>query len=128
MGATNLLVDISLGVVGGLVDLVSEGVLCGGSAGSEGSVSVLGNRLKRKLIFEADDFEREMVVDTYLVSLLGSLSTRALDGLRNVVGSVLDGLHFDRCVWFVFELWCCSVCDGLMKKEKRDGGGWRGFI
>ena len=124
MGATNLLVDISLGVVGGLVDLVSEGVLCGGGAGSEGSVSVLGNRLKRKLIFEADDFEREMVVDTYLVSLLGSLSTRALDGLRNVVGSVLDGLHFDVCgclFSLVCRFWCrvfsCRV-DCLMKKEK----------
>lgn len=44
--------DISLGVVGGLVDLVSKGVLCGGSAGSEGSVSVLGNRLKGELVSE----------------------------------------------------------------------------
>lgn len=106
--------DISLGVVGGLVDLVSKGVLCGGSAGSEGSVSVLGNRLKMKLVFEAGEIEDETVVKTYLVSLLGSLSTRALDGLGNVVGSVLDGLHFDRCglvvclVWFVE---CCRVVE-----------------
>lgn len=113
--ATNLLVDISLGVVGALVNLVSKGVLCGGGAGSEGSVSVLGNRLKKKLVFEADEVEDEMVEKTYLVSLLGSLSTRALDGLGNVVGSVLDGLHFDRCgclvgclVWFVE---CCRVVE-----------------
>ena len=39
------------------------------------------------------------MVKTYLVSLLGSLGTRALDGLGNVVGSVLDGLHFDRFGW-----------------------------
>lgn len=49
-GCTNLLVDISLSVVGSLVDLVSKGVLCGGGAGSEGSVSVLGNRLKMLLV------------------------------------------------------------------------------
>lgn len=40
-----LLVDISLGVVAGLVDLVSEGVLCGGGAAGEGCVAVLGDRL-----------------------------------------------------------------------------------
>lgn len=29
----------------------------------------------------------------YLVGLLGSLGTLALDGLRDVVGGVLNGLH-----------------------------------
>lgn len=54
--------DISLGVVGGLVDLVSKGVLCGGSAGSEGSVSVLGNRLKGELVSGADGIEDGIIV------------------------------------------------------------------
>jgi len=40
-----LLVDISLGVVAGLVDLVSERVLGGGGAAGEGCVVVLGDRL-----------------------------------------------------------------------------------
>ena len=42
---TDLLVDIILGVVLGLVDLVSKGILSGSGAGSDGSVSILGNRL-----------------------------------------------------------------------------------
>ena len=42
---SGLLVDISLGVVAGLVELVSEGVLCGGGAAGEGCVAVLGDRL-----------------------------------------------------------------------------------
>ena len=62
------LVDVSLGVVAGLVDLVGDGVLGGRSARSEGRVAVLGDRL---------------------VGLLGCLSTGALDGLRDVVGGVL---------------------------------------
>jgi hypothetical protein len=61
-------VDISLGVVAGLVDLVSNGILCGSGAGAEAGVAVLGN---------------------LLVGLLGSLGTGALDGLGNVVGGVL---------------------------------------
>lgn len=53
--------DISLGVVGGLVDLVSKGVLCGGGAGSEGCVSVLGNRLSL-LVFGSAEVELEMML------------------------------------------------------------------
>ena len=60
--------DISLGVVTGLVELVSNGILCGSGAGAEAGIVVLGN---------------------LLVSLLGSLGTGALDGLGNVVGGVL---------------------------------------
>ena len=60
--------DISLGLVGGLVELVSNGILCGGGAGAEACVVVLGD---------------------LLVGLLGSLSTGALDGLGNVVCGVL---------------------------------------
>lgn len=44
-GDMYLLVDISLGVVGSLVDLVSKGVLCSSGAGSDGCVSILGDRL-----------------------------------------------------------------------------------
>ena len=62
------LVDVSLGVVAGLVHLVGDGVLGGRGARSDGRVAVLGNRL---------------------VGLLGCLSTGALDGLSDVVGGVL---------------------------------------
>lgn len=41
----SLLVDISLGVVAGLVELVSNSILCGGGAAGEGCVAVLGDRL-----------------------------------------------------------------------------------
>lgn len=40
---SGLLVDISLGVVLGLVELVSNGILGGSSAGGEGSIRVLGD-------------------------------------------------------------------------------------
>lgn len=62
------LVDISLGVVGGLVLLVNDGVLAGGETGAQACIVVLGNAL---------------------VGLLGSFSTGALDGLADVVGGVL---------------------------------------
>lgn len=35
--------DISLGVVGSLVELVSNGILCGSGAGAEACVRVLGD-------------------------------------------------------------------------------------
>ena len=60
--------DISLGLVGGLVELVSDGILCGSGAGAQAGIVVLGD---------------------LLVGLLGSLRTGALDGLGNVVGGVL---------------------------------------
>jgi hypothetical protein len=62
------LVDISLSLVGGLVELVSDGILSGSGAGAQAGITVLGDAL---------------------VSLLGSLSTGALNGLGNVVGGVL---------------------------------------
>lgn len=61
--------DISLGVMARLVELVSNGILCGSGAGAEACVVVLGN---------------------LLVGLLGSFRTGALDGLGNVVGGVLE--------------------------------------
>ena len=60
--------DISLGVVGGLVELVSNGVLCGGGTAANAGVVVLGDGL---------------------VGLLGCLGAGTLDGLGNVVGGVL---------------------------------------
>ena len=63
------LVGISLGVVRLLVELVGDGILCGSGAGADAGVRVLGN---------------------LLVGLVGSLGTGALDGLRNVVGGVLE--------------------------------------
>jgi len=65
-------VGLSLGVVGLLVELVSDRVLCGGGAGAQAGITVLGD---------------------LLVGLVGSLGTGALDGLGNVVCGVLDGLH-----------------------------------
>lgn len=70
---SSLLVNISLGLVGGLVEFVSDGILCGSGAGAQAGIVVLGD---------------------LLVGLLGSLRTGTLDGLGNVVGGVLDGLHF----------------------------------
>jgi hypothetical protein len=61
-------VDISLGVVGGLVQFVSDGVLGGGGTAADAGVVVLGDRL---------------------VGLLGCLGAGTLDGLGNVVGGVL---------------------------------------
>jgi hypothetical protein len=71
MGSSkHTLVDISLGVVGGLVLLVDDSVLSSGGTAGEGCVGVLGDRL---------------------VGLLGCLSSGALDGLRDVVNSLLGG-------------------------------------
>jgi hypothetical protein len=63
------LVDIGLGVVGRLVDLVSNGILGGGGTGAQACVGILGN---------------------LFVGLFGSSGTGALDGLGNVVGGVLQ--------------------------------------
>ena len=63
------LVDISLGVVGGLVLLVEDGVLGGGGTAADACVAVLGD---------------------VLVDLLGCLGPGALDGLRDVVCGVLS--------------------------------------
>lgn len=48
---SGLLVDISLGVVAGLVELVSESILSGGGAAGEGCIAVLGDRLGIELVF-----------------------------------------------------------------------------
>jgi len=71
---SSLLVDISLGVVGGLILLVDNSILSRTGTGAQGGIRVLGNAL---------------------VGLLGCLGTTTLDGLRDVVGGVLDGLHID---------------------------------
>jgi hypothetical protein len=64
------LVDISLGVVLGLVELVSNGVLGSRGARTEGRIVVLGD---------------------VLVGFLGGGGTGALDGLGDVVCGVLGG-------------------------------------
>lgn len=61
--------DIGLGVVGCLILLVDNGILCSGSSAAQASIRVLGDML---------------------VGLLGCLSTTALDGLRDVVDGVLS--------------------------------------
>jgi len=70
----SLLVDIGSAVVLLLVDLVTDGVLGGGGTGAEGGVAVLGN---------------------LLVALLGGSGESALNGLRDVVGGVVDLVHCD---------------------------------
>ncbi len=62
--------DISLGLVAGLVELVSNGILGSGGSGTNRGVTILGD---------------------LLVGLLGCLGTSTLDGLGNVVGGVLYG-------------------------------------
>jgi hypothetical protein len=61
-------VDIGLGIVGFLVFLVEESILCGAGTGADVGIRVLSD---------------------VLVSLLRSGGTGALDGLRDVVGGVL---------------------------------------
>lgn len=60
--------DISLGVVGCLILLVDNGILCGASSAAQASIRVLGDMF---------------------VGLLRCLSTTALDSLRDVVDGVL---------------------------------------
>lgn len=60
--------DVGLDVVGLLVLLVNNGILSGGGAAGQAGIVVLSDTL---------------------VGLLGSSSTSALDGLRDVVGGVL---------------------------------------
>jgi len=67
-GVKLTLVDISLGVVGGLIHLVSDGVLGGGGAAADAGIVVFGDGL---------------------VGFLGCLGAGSLDGLGNVVGGVL---------------------------------------
>ena len=70
----SLLVNIGSAVVLLLVHLVTDGVLGSGGAGADGGVAVLGN---------------------LLVGLLGGGGESALNGLRDVVGGVVDLVHFD---------------------------------
>lgn len=60
--------DIGLGVVLGLIELVTDGVLGSGGTGAEAGIVVLSD---------------------VLVGLLGSGSTSSLDSLSDVVGGVL---------------------------------------
>jgi hypothetical protein len=69
MKSKRTLVDISLGLVRLLVELVSDGVLGGRGAGTEGGIGILGD---------------------VLVGFVGGLSTGALDGLGYVVCGVLE--------------------------------------
>ena len=63
------LVGIGLNIVGLLVLLVDDSILSGGSAASEAGIVVLGDTL---------------------VGFLGGSGSTALDGLRDVVGGVLN--------------------------------------
>ncbi len=71
-GSKHTLVDISLGVVGRLVELVSNGILGSGGTAAQGSIGILGD---------------------LLVGLLGGGGTGTLYALRDVVGSVLFGVQ-----------------------------------
>jgi hypothetical protein len=89
-----LLVDISLAVVAGLLNLVAQSVLGGGQ-----TVKTLVN-----LVHEYSSRNEESlpgggvdvaILGDLLVGLLGSTRGSALNGLRDVVGGLLDGLHCD---------------------------------
>jgi hypothetical protein len=69
-GGLLTLVDLGLAVVGLLVELVADGVLGGSGAGAQACVGVLGD---------------------LLVGLVGCLGAGTLDGLGDVVDSVLGG-------------------------------------
>ena len=68
---SGLAVDVSLAVVGLLVELVSDGITGSLGTGAEGGVGVFGN---------------------VLVGLLGSSAGSALDGLGHVVDGVPEVL------------------------------------
>jgi len=71
---SSLTVDIGLSVMGLLVDLVADGIEAGLGAGGDGGVGVFGD---------------------VLVGFFGGGAAGALDGLGDVVGCVLDGIHCD---------------------------------
>jgi hypothetical protein len=71
-----LLVDISLSVVGLLVDLVSDGITSSLKSGADGGIAVLGD---------------------VLVGFLGGSGTGALNGLSDVVGGV-PGIYVRICL------------------------------
>jgi hypothetical protein len=112
VGST-LLVGLSLGVVRRLVHLVTQSVL--GSA----------HAVKKPLAIQSHtcnglDLERcvnlpssnvgVVVLGNLLVGLLGGLGGGALDGLSDVVGSVLDGVHCGLLVVCLLWVECEVAC------------------
>jgi hypothetical protein len=106
-----LLVDLSLVVVAGLLDLVAEGVLGGGDTSANGGLSVLGN---------------------LLVDLLAGARSGSLDGLRDVVGGLLDRLHCEGLfgLFVVIWLWVvdCIECVDDGERVVVEVGGWPTYI
>jgi hypothetical protein len=100
---SSLLVEVGLALVAVLVDLVTK--------------SILGSRsaVRRSMVSERTLFKNPRsvslpsanggvaVLGNLLVDLLGAGGCGTLDGLRDVVGGLLDGLHFDLVVW------CCEA-------------------
>lgn len=84
----DVLVDLSLVLVGGLVDLVADSVDSSVGTSADGSIAVLSN---------------------LLVGLLADTRSGALDGLSDVVESLLGGLHCEGsggCSGGLFEGGC----------------------
>lgn len=126
----SLLVDAGRGVVLGLVGLVTYGILGSGSTDEFVSKMSRGTSGSSGNIPSADG--SIAVLGDALVGLLGGGVHRSLNGVGDVVGSVLDSVsHFDG--WLVV-IWvgCLKRCvkvDVLMM-EGRSGLGWEmlGFI
>lgn len=96
----------NLGRVGGLVSLVSDGVLAGGKSGADGGVGVLQQAERWKMVRDRTGGraeKRKTNLGDVLVGLLGSTGGELLSGLGDVVDSVLDGvgggLENDREGW-----------------------------
>lgn len=86
--------SLGLSIVRGLVDLVTDGILGGGQAIK--AVSGLHYRYigSRNICFDLPRANADIVVlGNLLVSLLASTRDSALNGLRDVVESLLGGLH-----------------------------------
>ena len=96
----SLLVSLALGVVLGLGGLVADGVL-----GSRGTDNMLArySGLKLSMCEDIPSADASVgVLGNLLVGLLGGGGSGLLNLLRDVVGTLLDGIHCD--VWWLVDL------------------------
>ena len=99
---------LSLAIVGVLVNLVTKSILGGG-----GTVSFVSYAIASIVNIERclpSTNGGVLILGDIFVRLLASLRGGALDGLRNVVGGLLDRLHCDGCggvVWLLCEECVC---------------------
>lgn len=88
--------DVGLVLVGGLVDLVTKSV-----GGGADAVEVVN----KDYVYQVDSISLPSadrgvaVLGDLLVGLLGSTRGSALNGLSDVVNSLLSGLHYEVVWW-----------------------------